>query len=364
MQLSSDLYRQIHAALVEYFDYNELARLVRYNFDGVRLDGIADGQTNVPDAADKLLAYCEKHDQVELLLNGASEQRPNSRPIQACVTAYRDAYPTELPPKPQARQRLANTRRTFDNKTYLIDRLTAVDIFEQMLDGKLGCCVLSVEGAADMGKSRLLKEYFRRASGRKLNGALVPLENHYTDAAEVLHELVKQLGRQAFPTYWERHLALSQQRAAKSNAEPFWLKSPTDEVKVMRSQQLTHAFVQDVTQLAQRQPLILLLDAIEQAIEPVRNWLHGDLLQDLIDTDGVWVVLAGRTLPPPDFRWEQHVYPYELPPVEVHDFQSYCDQMQLNLTPANVKLLHTAFDGMPGKFVKVAPKFMPQGGGA
>jgi hypothetical protein len=181
--------------------------------------------------------------------------------------------------------------------------------------------------------------------------ALVNLDKQLNHYGDILFQLQQQLGARDFPTFVETRARHAEKTTIEINdARNFFsnVQNRAGEDKdgvVNRRHELTQAFLEDLERIPRA---VLFIDAVEQAEEGIRNWLHNELLLGLCQHDGVTVVLAGRELQPPPVTWDLHCYTHPLASVRLEDCLEFNEKYELGIEEIRWDTLHQVFKGKPG----------------
>ncbi|MCO5195747.1 MAG: ATP-binding protein [Anaerolineae bacterium] len=247
------------------------------------------------------------------------------------------------------------------NEPYLIDRITAIELFDKMIARSVSWRVLRLTGSGKMGKSRLMREYRHRS---RTHTAVVELGEAFPDPVSVLAALRNQLRAFPFGHFVAAHDEYAQRPVVDiQDAKAFMSKMTVDvrehaDAADYRQRQLTECFLRDLAEIGPANPIVLCFDSFEQASPAQQTWLQQHLLGALCQLDHVCTVVAGRQLPQVPLAWDVHCYDHELEPVTLSDYIEFARKMGLALAESDLRTLHIAFDGRPGLFADSAPKFM------
>jgi hypothetical protein len=209
----------------------------------------------------------------------------------------------------------------------LADRETEFAELCALLRGDASHRLLGVHGPSDRGKSALLAEFFQFV--RKQQGIRAAYAEFKTSLplSDVLLDLRRDLNAIRFPRFDRQ----------RDNGTP-----------EMRRQ----AFLLDVEESGQ--PVVLILDAFEQATEEASQWVLTRLLPLCDPCAGIRVVLGGQTLPDlhANHRLARRVRCFELPPIR--EAAPWCDYGRRvlglsveKLPDAHIGTLVTAAKGSP-----------------
>lgn len=245
------------------------------------------------------------------------------------------------------------------NEPFIIDRLTALDLFEAMVCGDTSHRILRIAGGAKMGKSHLLREFNRRARfEHDLSLAAVELGEQLTDVQSILLSLKNQLISFRFDNYAE---AIKSQPNAQSEIQDakFFLSKVSVNVEAQQNEaekrrQFTVAFLEDL-KANQNQKLFLCIDTIDQA-ENLHGWLQDEFLSGICQLENIFVVVAGRFLPKTPMSLEWHCQDHSLEPFEIKHYKEAREKLELDLDDEKVALLHKVFEGKPGPLFEAAPR--------
>ncbi len=244
----------------------------------------------------------------------------------------------------------------------MIDRVPVLEKFSEMLYGTGKERVLRIIGTENMGKSRLLRE-FRLLSNKKegVCCALVDLRSKYQDYSDIVFQITQQMH---FIEY--RHFSeVQQQLLSRQNVNIKGLKTLLSTVSINAQEQrsedydrqiITSSFCKDLRLAKFEYPAVLLFDTFDIASPKIQDWVIEQLLSALLQIPNIYVVIAGRSLPPPHAIWDDKCASFELLPVSLEDNIAYCNSLGINASIEIIKAFHDAFDGSPGLFSIYAPK--------
>lgn len=204
----------------------------------------------------------------------------------------------------------------------LADREKELERFLELISGRCPERMLLLYGPSDRGKSTLLAELERIASG------CPPL----------------RCGRAEFkngPTLRDVLWSLSRDLSPGVRFPRFQRELDRNSVEALRT-----AFLQDLSEASC--PVLLILDTYEQATDEARRWVEDSLFWRVVRQDGLRLVVAGQTVPEPDARWARFAMRHELPPITdpVH-WLRFREQLGVTCTDESLCTLVTAARGSP-----------------
>jgi hypothetical protein len=256
--------------------------------------------------------------------------------------------------------------------TIMMDRKDEIRLYRQILNRQVSKRVLLIKGGPKMGKSQLMREFRRIAQQeRQFPCALVDIRTRGQSYRDVLKLIVQEVGYSYFRRYEEKAGQLSSRSATPAVPQgdlatmiALFAASQSQAAQSSGDQrdQLTQAFLEDLRLMPPASPVILLLDAFEEANEETRLWIYRELIIGLYRLPNVLTVVAGRELPEPESTWQEASITTELTRVTVEDYKAYCSDMgATELTEDNIQLFYRGFDGRPGDFAEVVQNFIPRG---
>lgn len=251
------------------------------------------------------------------------------------------------------------------SETFLIDRIPAIKLFSDMLEGKSNNRILRIVGAGKMGKSRLLREYRKLTLEKKAGDcALIDLRSKFQNYGDIVFQITQQVPVVEFTNFSNVQQQLSSApkvEVTRSNLlfSTMSVNMPDqrdDSADEYARQKITSAFCKDISSAKLGHPTVLLFDTFDGASVNIQNWLNEQILVALFQMPNIYIVVAGRELPDlPDILLENSET-YELSPVSLDDHMSYCSSLGLNVSQEVIEAFHDAFDGIPGLFSEYASK--------
>ncbi len=249
---------------------------------------------------------------------------------------------------------------------YIIDRITASDLFDILVRQDEQWRVLWLQGGEKMGKSHLLSRFRRQSKKQATFVAHIRLEGNIRNVSDVLREIERQIGSDRFAGY---SAAVQKQAAAAlvevketeiKEANLMISAKPDPEQVKLRRQVETTALCNDLRQLAAAtsQPITILFDALDQAAPTIQRWLQDEFLGRLCQIERLCVVVACRNAPEPNVDWEDEHYHHVLQSVSLEDFHDYCQHKKVSLPEQTIKDVHRGFAGVPGMFVNFVETFV------
>lgn len=340
-----------HSCLLKAHTQETLSQLLSFDFDK-KLAVVAGSSKNFGDTVFNLIEVAEREGWIVKLVLSAYEANPDNRNLAQFSQKF-----LKKESKPPT-----------SDKHYIIDRMTASDLFEQLMAQRLPQRILWLEGREKMGKSHLLVHFRRQCEIATV--AHIRLESNVQDISDVLNEIERQLGEERFAHYAEvvqRHIVASYTDSHDKIMEraEFITARPDPALVKMRRSELTKELVKDLRTIAQThtRPITILFDALDQAPAQIQNWLQSDFFGRLSRIEGLCIVVACRNAPQPSADWEDAHHHHVLGAVEVKDFRDYCQHKQIELGAETIRTLHTIFEGTPGRFVEAVEKVATSGSG-
>lgn len=251
------------------------------------------------------------------------------------------------------------------SETILIDRIQAVQKFNNMLESSSTTRILRIIGEGKMGKSRLLQE-FGKLSREKWNAhcAFINLRSKLQGYSKILFEIKVQIPVSDYANFLEtQQQILSNPKVEIEKVNLIFSSLSVNMPDQKRNsddehikQQITSSFCKDLHNASLDYPIVLLFDTFDNAGRNVQNWLNEQFFLEIKQIPHVYLVLAGRSLPEPHDALLDVCETYTLPPVTLDDYISYCDHLGINASREIVEAFHNVFNGTPGLFVEYAPK--------
>lgn len=251
------------------------------------------------------------------------------------------------------------------NETFLIDRISAIKLFSDMLDNTSNKRILRIIGAEKMGKSRLLRE-FKKLMKEKWEGdcALVDLRSKLQGYSDIIFQITQQISTIEYSNYIEvqqkfsptpkveiKSLNLLLSAISLNISEP--KKDTADEYT---RQKIVSAICQDLRSVKPGHPIAILFDTFDEASINIQNWLNEQFLSAMLQIPNVYFVFAGRSLLELPSLWQDICETYILEPVTLDDHLLYCTKLDINISREIIAAFHDAFDGTPGLFAEYASK--------
>lgn len=247
------------------------------------------------------------------------------------------------------------------NEPYIIDRLTPLDLFEKMLGGEASHRILRIAGGAKMGKSHLLKTFYRRAFAEfQCLCAIVELGEKLPDPQSVLFSLKAQLPNLDFRNY-DQTLDANPKQTIEIKDTKVWFSNVSAQItenqknEIDRQRKLTGAFVDDL-KANEAQQVFLCFDTIDHAPD-LHNWFQQEFLSSLCQLNHLSIVVAGRELPDNPINLQMQCQDHDLEPFGIDHYKEVRERLDLDLDDEKVEFLFKLFDGKPGPMFEAAPKF-------
>ena len=248
---------------------------------------------------------------------------------------------------------------------FIVDRLTALDLFEKIITGQRAERILRITGPGKIGKSHLLREYRTRAITQHNHRVVtVKLGNTLPDPPDILYNIRTQLRPLNFPKFIPAHDQYSQTKIEIKEVNAIFskLSAQTSEHKnsdQYRHRQLTEAFLDDLATLSDH-PILLCFDTFDQA-QSLHGWFQEHFLTGLCHFKNLSVIVAGRTLPDPSPAIEHHCVNHNLEPLTIQHYQQIRDKFDLDLPDVALEAIHKMCSGRPGDIIDSVPLFARSG---
>ncbi len=249
----------------------------------------------------------------------------------------------------------------------VIDSDHPIALFHELLRPGSAYKVLNLLGAPNMGKSHLLTKVFPVLARSQAHCAMFDLGRSAYTGTDALRTTRHQLAPVAG---WPKYLAAEQKRLERNRVQytnNIALFSPTTidnsggvEDSQFWDAHLTEEFVADLAPLNDK-PVVLLIDAVDQATESTQTWLMETFLVPFLALPQARAVLAGGAVPVPSGSYSARCREYTLRAIEDADaYIAYCRQLGMHLVDQSIRDMAHACDYTPGLFVNlVYPKFVP-----
>jgi hypothetical protein len=244
----------------------------------------------------------------------------------------------------------------------LANRTEEVELFKQMLLGKISKRILLIEAASGIGKSSLLDEFVAicpiHAEAALL--AKIDLKGASTGIGFVFSRLQRQLGESHFRQFHEAiNKFLSSgievdgnQIEGNGNRINIVLNVDNDEVRDIRLMQLLEAFFRDLQAI--QKPIVIILDSFNLDNLTVANWISSYFLAEVANAENIWVVIAGQSVPTFSIEWMNLAERRYLDKID--DDEAWYSFLQANgliFERETVKAFVVHLDGQPSKIVDV-----------
>lgn len=211
MQLSGDNYRLIGQALLDAFDVNSFARMLRgFLNPAVRLDTITSEKSDFTTIVYETLDWAQQADRVEELVAGAKKANPTNQRLQALPSSYGESTNIANPNSGQAdvteKQTATSITRQPANKNADIQRLREELERRKLvlfIGGDLPFNITDLPSRADLAKG--LCERYRLDSTTSLARAAqqVSRAGHRYEFTAYLREQLETTGK-ALPEFYRR----------------------------------------------------------------------------------------------------------------------------------------------------------------
>jgi tetratricopeptide (TPR) repeat protein len=255
------------------------------------------------------------------------------------------------------------TEQLFDQPARMIGRMREIEAIKVALNPPLYDQVFYLDGAGGIGKTRLLLEIdaIARATPNTVSTGIIDLyHGHYHQSIFLMDAIAERLHAGMQPTGDRTGIFTRYDEAARQ----YRLEGATGEAR--QRQQLDQAFIDDYREIAQQQPIVLLIDTFEK-LHPIieeaeqfnfrpasrlESWLV-DMISRLPNT---LTVLAGRPRPKQrallQERLGERLTVLRIAPFSEQETSAYVDHSGVVLPedidqPELYKILHNASDGRP-----------------
>lgn len=183
--------------------------------------------------------------------------------------------------------------------------------FSTLLEANCSKPILLFKGESGTGKSTLM-EHCRTQIQKDIHQVSVDLRST-TNAMQIFLQTGRRLNWDCFDNFQQQVGELNRQfninvngntQAGVGNMINVELKAlfdnTTPEQRTERYSTLTNAWAEDINKLDH--PCVLLFDVYEQASSEIKNWIDGDFLSCVADSQKMRVVIAGKSVPE-SFGW-------------------------------------------------------------
>jgi len=233
-----------------------------------------------------------------------------------------------------------------------VDREAEMRLFQRMRDGDGSAHVLLIEAPEGMGKSALIHAFWLDSASHQR--ARVNLKGAALSVYEVLTSIARQLhphGLEGFHREVERLLdesPVSVERAFLiASRMTIHAGSADQDRRRLQQQRLTNLLVGELERANPGfQPVVLLLDTYDEATEDVGRWVTNHLLSAVLPLRWLTLVVAGRSLPTPDYLddwWVLHT----LELLRLEHVRDYVRGVRLALSDEQIQLIYDLTDGRP-----------------
>ncbi|MDZ8030278.1 MULTISPECIES: hypothetical protein [unclassified Nostoc] len=190
----------------------------------------------------------------------------------------------------------------------IANRTEELRLFEQMVQGSVAKRVLLIEAKSGLGKTQLLAR-FKHTLPQNILSVQVDLKTAQLGIPYVFSCVRKRLGNERFPhlnaavgQYLKSGIEVSNTTMiGKDNQLSVVLSNVDESTRNFRLTELREAFFHDLRKIPQT--LVFLFDSYEKAITELADWLGGEFLTEVVDTDKLIVVIAGQEIPQPTIEW-------------------------------------------------------------
>jgi hypothetical protein len=246
-----------------------------------------------------------------------------------------------------------------------IDTDEIIGIFRQFLKTSSTTRVLYIIGEAKLGKSHLLTKVFPVLAQQEYQArhAVIDLRHPQT-ISEILSLTSSQLDGMCCTHFKDAEREWTNQPKVRMEHVFLILSSLTlsaeqeynDLYKNMHY--LTTQFIKDL-ETYDDQPLLLLIDHMDNATEEIQAWLINTFLVRISLLKHIWIVVAGHSVPEPHGRYAASCLRYQLHPVTEEDaYIAYCHRLKVTLLEQSIRDFAFYVDYRPGMFVDyVVTKF-------
>ncbi len=262
---------------------------------------------------------------------------------------------------------------------WFVDRTAVLDRFDKMLAGHDPTLVLTVAGPEGIGKTWLLLRLREAAATRAVPTALISFSAGETfDDLWLIQRAAAELGAQHFVGLNQllddattREVVLKSASGAGDRRAVF--QGPVEirgnlvqgdvisgntfnfigenpEVRRIWRNRFIEAFFADLARLASAHGAALLFDSCEAAPATAAGWLTSELCRRLGAgaLPGVWLVLAGETVPAFPPEWHGSAGELRLDPLPAKEVRTYLlDKRELAISEATVAAIYAITGGRP-----------------
>ncbi|MEH2180459.1 hypothetical protein [Nostoc sp.] len=240
----------------------------------------------------------------------------------------------------------------------IANRTEELRLFNQMVQGSFAKRVLLIEAKSGLGKTQLLA-LFMHSLPRNILSVPVDLKTAQRGIPYIFSCVRKRLKNKHFPylnaavgRYLKSGIEVSDTTMTGNDNQLSVVLSNVDEsTRNFRLIELREAFFQDLRKIPET--LVFLFDSYEKAATELANWLGGEFLTEVVDTDNLIVVIAGQHIPQPTIEWMDLHHYFRLEAIsEPKAWYDYTQKAGLHLTPDQVKTTMRIFEGQPASIVQ------------
>ncbi|MFN6463500.1 MAG: hypothetical protein RMZ41_017030 [Nostoc sp. DedVER02] len=240
----------------------------------------------------------------------------------------------------------------------IANRTEELRFFNQMVQGSVAKRVLLIEAKSGLGKTQLLAR-FKHTLPQNILSVQMDLKTAQLGIPYVFSCVRKRLGNERFPhlnaavgQYLKSGIEVSNTTMiGKDNQLSVVLSNVDESTRNFRLTELREAFFYDLRKIPQT--LVFLFDSYEKAITELADWLGGEFLTEVVDTEKLIVVIAGQKIPQPTIEWMDLHHCCRLKAIsEAKAWYEYTQQTGLRLNQDQVTTTIQILEGQPALIVQ------------
>jgi AcrR family transcriptional regulator len=241
---------------------------------------------------------------------------------------------------------------TFANRT------EELALFEKMLRRQLATRILLIEAPSGYGKTGLMSRF---ASLCPAPNSVVPIDLKAAREGGIAHlfyRVQRVLGSDRFSRFNREISALGTgveirgNRLSGDQSQIQVILQTSPEERQMRLERLQQAFFNDLQGL--KQPIVFILDTFNEAPEELANWVTGQFLMEVAESDRLLAIVAGQQVPQPSVVW-QHCHQHRrLDRITDHSaWYAYAQGIGLPFDQKEIGMVVDSWDGVPARVVEM-----------
>ncbi|MEH2357661.1 hypothetical protein [Nostoc sp.] len=240
----------------------------------------------------------------------------------------------------------------------IANRTEELRLFNQMVQRRFDKRVLLIEAKSGLGKTWLLAR-FKHTLPTNILSVQVDLKSAQRGIPYIFSCVRKRLGEERFPylnaavgQYLKSGIEVSNTTMiGKDNQLSVVLSNVDESTRNFRLTELREAFFQDLRKIPQT--LVFLFDSYDKAPTELADWLGGEFLTEVVDTDKLIVVIAGQQIPQPTIEWMDLYHCFCLEAIlDKEAWYKYSLENKLPFNQDEVGMAIRVLKGQPAEIVK------------